>query len=199
VWKPWWLHQSPGKWRPKTEGLHVDQNPLRKTDFACVQGMVPLYAVTEEVGGLEVVPRSHLPAAKGPLIERCGEELRSLGDFCRLPPDYYAEREGEGPVLVVAEPGDLILWDSRTVHGGKVGPGGAGKEGCEEACELARMSLPVCMTPRALASPDVLRARQSMFQQGQTTNHWPHEPRVQNQVSLGYQPISLAPHQLALL
>ena len=51
-----------------------------------MQGMVPLYDVTAETGGLEVVPRSHLPDAKARLIERCGEEeLRRLGDFCVVP------------------------------------------------------------------------------------------------------------------
>lgn len=55
-------------------------------------------------------------------------------------------------------PGDLVLWDSRTVHGGIVGPGAkrneskAGKTGKEsdEHVELARMSVTVAMVRVAL-------------------------------------------------
>jgi hypothetical protein len=54
VWKPWWIDSD---WQPRTEGLHVDQNPFRKPDSVCVQGMVPLFDVTTEIGGLQVVPR----------------------------------------------------------------------------------------------------------------------------------------------
>ena len=39
---------------------------------------------------------------------------------------------------------------------------------------------------RGAASAEVLQARRAMFAEGKTTNHWPHAPRVQNQVSLGY-------------
>jgi len=216
VWKSWWRapdganSAQASRWTPKTEGLHVDQNPLTKPDFCCVQGMLPLYAVTHLTGGLEVVPRSHLPEAKRLLVAAIGEQaLRGLGDFCRVPPAYYhneqcTETSGNSsptadagaPMLVEAEPGDLILWDSRTVHGGRVGRGCVTNEG---AAELARLSLPVCFTPRTLASADVLAARRAMFAEGKTTNHWPHAPRVQNQVSLGYAPIDLRPDEEALL
>ena len=45
--------------RPRTEGLHLDQNPFTKIDLDCVQGMMPLLPVTKEIGGLQVVPFSH--------------------------------------------------------------------------------------------------------------------------------------------
>jgi hypothetical protein len=35
-------------------GLHLDQNPFAKPGFECVQGMMPLLPVTDEVGGLQV-------------------------------------------------------------------------------------------------------------------------------------------------
>mmetsp|Transcript_30158 Transcript_30158/g.86361 ORF Transcript_30158/g.86361 Transcript_30158/m.86361 type:complete len:345 (+) Transcript_30158:92-1126(+) len=204
VWKPWWLGPSVGvplaRWRPKTEGLHVDQNPLFKPDFACVQGMVPLYDVTAETGGLEVVPRSHGPEARALLLERCGESLRSLGDFCTLPGDAFP---AGASIVVAAGAGDLILWDSRTVHGGRVGTGEGEGEGLPVASgstpQLARMALPVCMTPRRLASVEVLKARRDMFETGQPTNHWPHQPRSQCKVCFNYEPITLTLTQEALL
>lgn len=194
IWRPWW-RSGGSKWIPKTEGLHTDQNPIRKSGFCCVQGMVPLYDVTGLTGGLEVVPSSHLPPARDALAARCGEaELRALGDFCRAPPGHHEPSEAR---LVLAAAGDLILWDSRTMHGGKVGTG-AGDDGGEGA-QLARLTIPICMTPRSMASDQVSRDRLAMFAEGKTTNHWPHEPRVQNQVSLGYVPIELSPAQRALL
>lgn len=193
IWRPWWLGSQ--KWLPKTEGLHVDQNPLFKKEFECVQGMIPLYDVTEQTGGLEVVPRSHSATAKELFVSQCGEHMQSLGDFCKIPPNYYGQYEA---VLLTACAGDLILWDSRTVHGGKVG---TGVHVPNETCipQLARLSLPVCMTPRNKASDETLRLRRAIFNEGKTTNHWPHAPRVQNQVSLGYVPIELSPAQEALI
>ena len=43
--------------------------------------------------------------------------------------------------LVEAEPGDMIIWDSRTIHGGMVGTGVD-----QEYDDLARLSFTVCMT-----------------------------------------------------
>eukprot|EP00927_Polykrikos_kofoidii_P039521 TRINITY_DN33880_c0_g1_i1.p1 TRINITY_DN33880_c0_g1~~TRINITY_DN33880_c0_g1_i1.p1 ORF type:complete len:354 (+),score=31.34 TRINITY_DN33880_c0_g1_i1:64-1125(+) len=196
VWKPWWLGPNPKRWLPKTEGLHVDQNPLTKPSFACVQGMLPLYDVTDVTGGLEVVPRSHSPEARDLLVKRLGEDLRCLGDFCTLPKDYYTTDRSK---LVTAQAGDLILWDSRTVHGGKVGTGALAADREAIPPHLARLSLPICMTPRSLASAEVLQARVVMFSEGKTTNHWPHEPRVQNHVCLGYEAIDLSETQRELL
>ncbi len=91
-------------WRPVTEGLHVDQNPFSKPGLDCVQvffvfftyfslsspfnirfvrgvlqGMLPLYDVTHETGGLEVCPRSHLPEATEAF------RARSVVFNCNLP------------------------------------------------------------------------------------------------------------------
>jgi hypothetical protein len=86
IWRPWTEGAKVEAWRPKfasagelpdepavepavstfstfppprTEGLHLDQNPFLKPHLDCIQGMVPLYPVTRDVGGLEVVPFSH--------------------------------------------------------------------------------------------------------------------------------------------
>jgi ectoine hydroxylase-related dioxygenase (phytanoyl-CoA dioxygenase family) len=46
----------------KTESgwFHVDQNPLVKPDFACIQGLVNLLPVTPSTGGNVLVSKSHL-------------------------------------------------------------------------------------------------------------------------------------------
>lgn len=98
------------------------------------------------------------------------------------------------PILLKAKAGDLILWDSRTLHGGRVGTTGASGGGVDGAMELARIAVPVCMTPRALASKAVQRSRHQGYRQGNTFNHWPHEARKTNSGAgdTDYSPVSLS-------
>jgi hypothetical protein len=84
VWRPWWLAHME-HWRPYCEGLHVDQNPFHKPDRCCVQGMVPLYDVTEVTGGLTVVHQSHTDEARRLLKANHPRMSGPLsGDFCVL-------------------------------------------------------------------------------------------------------------------
>ena len=207
AWRPWWSPNADARWRPRTEGLHLDQNPFDKPGFECVQGMVPLYPVDETVGGLEVVPGSHTDEAQQAIRERC-PHLEGRGDWCVLPAFQRVDEEGAKPgrrrrlfdaTLLQAAAGDLILWDSRTVHGGRVGTG-AGKPTGEEPTELARLSLAVCMTPRKRADESSQRVRREGFEKGYTFTHCPHEAHISAR-SPGddYTPLTLAAEQLALL
>jgi len=61
---------------------------------------------------------------------------------------------------VKANAGDMILWDSRTVHGGRVGNGECSKEvanGKGSDVTLARLSLTVCMISKDRVSKNVLK------------------------------------------
>ena len=107
--------------------------------------------------------------------------------------------------LLLASPGDFILWDSRTVHGGLVGPGAAPQE---QTAEVPRMSVPICMTPKSLATPEVLESRRQGFKLGVCFNHWPHytdkaagaiKAATMAAVVTNYTPIELTPEQDALL
>jgi len=184
VWKPWWAHPDSARipmvwnpWYPRTEGLHLDQNPYRKPLLDCVQGMLPLYDVTEQVGGLEVVPGSHTAKAKAELKKYLGEDIWDGEDWCPFAdlgtqtPSVPLNTPGR---LIIAEAGDLILWDSRTVHGGIAGSGHA----CGDECgpHLARLSVNFCMTPVAKATPEDLRFRKEAFHAGICLNHCPHKP-----------------------
>ena len=60
-WRQWWLgpmDETDGdfKWLPRTEGLHCDQSPKIKKGFPCIQGMLLLRDIDENIGGLEVIP-----------------------------------------------------------------------------------------------------------------------------------------------
>ncbi|KAJ8599244.1 hypothetical protein CTAYLR_006218 [Chrysophaeum taylorii] len=188
-WKPWWISE---RWTPRTEGLHLDQNPFQKPGLDCVQGMIPLRPVTPDIGGLEVVPRSHVE--KDEWMARYAW-MDGAGDWCPLD-----RNDSTAGLLLEARPGDLVLWDSRTIHGGIAGNGKG------EGTELARMSCTVAMVPRAKASADVLRLRVEGFREGRAFNHAPHEAgsstgTVAARFPRGYVyvPVDLSPEQRALL
>mmetsp|Transcript_23615 Transcript_23615/g.34342 ORF Transcript_23615/g.34342 Transcript_23615/m.34342 type:complete len:312 (-) Transcript_23615:574-1509(-) len=192
AWKPWWYHSG---WKPYTEGLHLDQNPFEKKDFACVQGMVPLYDVTTTVGGLEVIPQTHTDEAKEDFRKRY-PKMKYSGDWCPLRQKDPMQGSGQ---LVLAQAGDLILWDSRTIHGGVLGTGETDREDSNKA-QLARLSVPVCMTPRSWADEEVLRERRNAFEMGACMTHWPHEiGDGHSPGTYGYVPIDLTEEQLRLL
>jgi hypothetical protein len=187
VWKPWWAHPEnmptwANPWYPQTEGLHLDQNPYRKPDLDCIQGMMPLYDVSEVVGGLEVVPGSHRPEAKEELkkfFKSFSKNPWGGEDFCAF--EDYCDKSTHVPLntpgrLLVAEAGDLILWDSRTVHGGVVGKGPSSQASESSSPCLARLTVNFCMTPKRWACADDLAFRKESFEVGRCLNHCPHKP-----------------------
>jgi len=175
----------------------LDQNPFDKPDLDCIQGMMPLLPVTQETGGLEVVPKSHLEENKIPFRERY-PSMKGQGDWCPLDKDDPLYQDA---ILVIAEPGDLILWDSRTIHGGRVGTGENNENGNEKENDqkssnakasdstsynvedqdraksnvpLIRLSVTVAMTPRSMASTKTLEIRKEGFNSGTSFSHCPH-------------------------
>ena len=181
-------------------GLHIDQDPFRKRGFHCVQGMVPFLDVTKEIGGLQLVPKSH--------TEEIQEEIRQdnpnhRGNFVKVSDDKYLP----GAVVVEAQAGDLILWDSRLIHGSHAGPGML--EGGGSAGGLARCTGLVCMSPRAKASKEVLDTRTVGFQSGLGFSHWPHEAHISAMGNTDganitweakqYKPLELTPEQRRVL
>ena len=181
-----------------TEGLHLDQNPFTKPDLDCIQGMTPLLPVNEDIGGLEVVPFSHTPEAKSQFCEQNPDKARR-GDFIIVD---RSSSHCEGSLFLECNPGDLILWDSRTIHGGKVGPAAAGLR--EETPKLTRMSVTVAMTPREWASLEVQDRRRKGFNSGISFNHCPHEAGTSTGTfhakrKRGYKKFQLTTSQLAVL
>ena len=92
------------------------------------------------------------------------------GDWVRL--HKNDELQGQG-TLVTCKAGDLILFDSRTIHGGLVGTGIM--DPTKKVNTLSRLSLAVCMTERNRASEEVLKTRVKAFKKGTASNHWPHD------------------------
>lgn len=177
-WRPWWSSASskvgfataPLPQRPRTEGMHCDQNPHTKRGLRCVQGMVPLRPVTSAIGGLCVAPGTHTEEVQSRLRELFPATLSD--DWLPLELKYPQDELCRCGELVEAQPGDLILWDSRSLHGGYVGKGGRAGS-VYPSLELARLSLAVCMVPRSDATSSDLHKRVRAVQQGHTLTHWP--------------------------
>lgn len=82
-WRPWESEKSGTEdWKPVVENLHVDQSPAKRKGKHCVQGMIPLYPVTKQVGGLQVVPKSNTEESQEYLSNRYG--YRANGDFLQI-------------------------------------------------------------------------------------------------------------------
>ena len=104
------------------------------------------------------------------------------------------------PILICCKAGDMILWDSRTVHCNTPGltaseyfsndssappdraeslPGqisASSSTSIEQRCdhnEIIRLVAYVCMLPRSMATPRCLELRKLGFVRRSNTSHWP--------------------------
>ncbi|KAJ0278310.1 hypothetical protein COL940_007313 [Colletotrichum noveboracense] len=119
---------------------HVDQAP-RKRGLHCIQGIINL---------------SHA----GP-----EDEWRDNRYFDDKDMEWFKAR-GVRPVKVEAEPGDLILWDSRCIHWG---------EEPTKKSDVVRTVIYAAYTPAELASKEALEEKSKVFQVNGATTHWPHD------------------------
>lgn len=150
--------------RPAWE--HIDQSPLRK-GLHCVQGIINLSVSGPEDGGLVVYPGSH--ALNDEFFNtQTDKSTWSPMDrylFNKEQLSWFVER-GVHPVKVCAEVGDLILWDSRTIH--------YGSEPTPESRNI-RTVIYAAYTPARLASSEALATKAEVFRAYGTTTHWPHD------------------------
>jgi ectoine hydroxylase-related dioxygenase (phytanoyl-CoA dioxygenase family) len=198
VFRPWkyniqWLTNG-GWW-------HVDQNHTKgphRQGRVTVQGLVTYYDATPETGGLCVIPGSHLSHQE--VCERAPSAKIKV-DYVAIPAGDPILRSQE-PVLVCAKAGDLILWDSRTVHCNtpalhmgdyfnklleksttpSTDPAHAQaqlvqpfvEESMEgQPAELLRLVAYVCMVPASHASQELLHQRKQAFLHKLPTSHYP--------------------------
>ncbi|KAH7323463.1 phytanoyl-CoA dioxygenase [Rhexocercosporidium sp. MPI-PUGE-AT-0058] len=147
---------------------HTDQSPLRR-GLQCVQGIINLSTSGPEDGGLVVYPKSHL--YRDEFYDSQTEETKSswtaldryMFDAKQL--EWFAGK-GIHPKKVCAEVGDLILWDSRTIHyGSEPSP----------LSSTIRTVIYAAYTPAKLASADALRTKAEIFKEFGGTTHWPHD------------------------
>lgn len=157
-------HRTDVKWAPWP---HVDQSPTRN-GLACVQGLINFSEAGPRDGGLQLLVGSSA------LFERFFQEnppkpkdRDAPGQF-----DWFGFTEEDIKwfedkdcklIKVDAEPGDLIMWDSRTVHYARL-----------PDSDTIRSILYATYAPAKLASPEDLALKADMFHRYEATTHWPH-------------------------
>lgn len=166
VFRPWHSAVADPSWKTLGGWWHVDQGRSKLGRHA-VQGLVTLRDANAQTGGLCVIPGSHRHH------ERIAGNVEGYTDYVRI-------HDGD-PVmdlpkkLVVAQAGDLILWDSRTVHCNT--PALAEHpptEAQHPTTDFLRIASYVCMTPSSMADSAIVRVRQRAYCNRMTTGHWPH-------------------------
>lgn len=146
---------------------HIDQAP-RKRGLHCLQGIINLSHAGPDDGSLVAVPGSHR------LVEEFFEtetdpssrEFKDNRYFTKEDMTWFEQR-GLRPVKVTAEPGDLIIWDSRTIHwGGEPEP---------VRSNVVRTVIYAAYAPAKMASPEALAQKKKVFDLHGSTTHWPHD------------------------
>ena len=166
LWRPWALNEA---WKTNRGGswLHIDQHPITRPGLQCVQGLVNLLPTSPKVGGNVLIPGSHKKFATIPEVypERLGR-IPLMVDHFRFPADDPM-LTGTPPIMCHLEAGDLLLWDSRTIHCSS-----AALEAPDATPELMRAVGLVCMMPRKLTAPEVLDQRKRAVDRVISTTNW---------------------------
>lgn len=162
--EPDWETNRGGSW------LHVDQHPITRPGMQCVQGAVSLLPTSPATGGNIVIPGSHrwFHTIPEQYAERLDRIPRSVDHF-RFPSDD-PRLAATPPIMCHLEAGDMILWDSRTVHCSS--PGLEPPTDGDPKSQLVRAASLVCMMPRARSNEDVIARRQAAVTTRTSTTNW---------------------------
>lgn len=166
LWRPTavnpnWLTNRGGSW------LHIDQHPITRPGFQCVQGLVSLIPTSPSIGGNVVVPGSHrlfesIPDVYTDRLARIDGQI----DHFRFPADD--PRIQTSPLMAHMEAGDMLLWDSRTIHCSSPAIVDSDDHVTDRLLRAASL---VCMMPRSRSNATVIeRRRKAIAERGSTTN-----------------------------
>ncbi|GAA5821777.1 hypothetical protein JCM11251_001020 [Rhodosporidiobolus azoricus] len=156
---------------PSKPWPHIDQQPT-PTDrphlqFELAQGLLAMTPSGPDDGGLVLLTKSHN------LVKRFFDETggpkekqdwghRNYYEFTQEDLKWFKQQDGVEEIKVETQPGDMILWDSRTVHWNR-----------SPVADQLRVVVYVCMAPKAMASEEVLKKRAECFEKRLATTHWP--------------------------
>ncbi|KAJ1324214.1 phytanoyl-CoA hydroxylase [Microdochium nivale] len=149
---------------------HQDQNRT-KHGFRCMQGIVNILPNGPKDGGLIACKGAHLLSTQ--FHEDFEDEPNRIWAWT---PEWYGitaegmdwlKNKGCEWVKICAEPGDLILWDSRTPHY-NLTPEGTNPRFCFYTCYM----------PAAEATQEDLIRKKGAFETLQSTTHWPNALHV---------------------
>ncbi|CAI6093600.1 unnamed protein product [Clonostachys chloroleuca] len=150
---------------PNKPWPHQDQDPERP-GFRCLQGLVNLLPNGPNDGGLIVCKGAHL------LSEQFHEDMKDEERIPAWTKEWYGftdrgmawlKDHGCEWIKVEAEPGDLLLWDSRAPHYNVPASG-----------TQDRLAIYTCYMPVADASQEDLVRKKAAFEDRVGTTHWPN-------------------------
>lgn len=146
---------------------HVDQSPM-KDGMQCIQGIINLSNATGKEDGSLIVFKGSNKVLEEFFNTQTNKEDWNVKDsyhFTALQLEWFAERGCE-ILRVSLEPGDLIVWDSRTIHyGGAPGP----------SSNQIRSVIYASYSPSEFASEESLEAKRRIFKKWKGTTHWAHD------------------------
>ncbi|KAK7237781.1 phytanoyl-CoA dioxygenase [Aureococcus anophagefferens] len=145
--------------------LHTDGN----ADERAIQGMLLLTDQTAATGGFMAIRGSH--AVHDALVDRHGDV--NGGSWLMPVPNGDDALRGLDRVLVEADAGDLVLWDSRLAHAVHAPLRGAARRSPWDKAAVSRLSVFACMAPAAAATVADLERRLDAARRGAATGHWP--------------------------
>ncbi|KAL2824588.1 hypothetical protein BJY01DRAFT_230419 [Aspergillus pseudoustus] len=145
---------------------HIDQSPHRK-GLHCVQGIINFTPNGPADGGLMVIKGSHncMEEFFEQFPEKTSRKSWGPEDFFAFePPEvHWFKEKGCQLKKVCAKPGDLILWDSRTIHYSVL-----------PQTDQVRALIYVCYTPASFATQETIEKKAMLFKKRQGSSHWPH-------------------------
>jgi len=191
-------------WKTKGNWYHLDQNGWYKPSKLCVQGFLNFCPAGPEDGGLVVVPKSHTLFNSifkdRPILKKRSDWI-TLGNDKKLW-EHDLPQAGLAPIKVCCEPGDFVLWDSRTIHT-NTSANTVRPVPMNGLLSPRRLVTYVCMTPASRLTEESRRKRIQCYEFGMTTTHWPEEANVpgirKNRKDLKYIPPALTPEQKQLI
>lgn len=138
--------------RTRPFGPHLDQDPRTNPEFECYQGLLALTNSNLEDGGTMLLDRSHLD-----FKQRKGTQFSQEKDLYQR------------MLCPTLENGDMLLWDSRVIHG--VSPPRKGSKDPKGSCYFRRNVIYISMVPKERVSLSVRKRRREAFQRGETSSH----------------------------
>lgn len=166
IWRPW-TYRKEWKTNLGTDWLHIDQHPVGRPGKHCFQGVLNLMEVTRYTGGNVMIPRSHKRFVAIPeQYEERLSRIHSSIDHFRFPKDDPLLSDTQ-PIVALMEPGDLMIWDSRTIH--------CSSHGIEEppnSSDLLRVGSLICMMPKSKSNEGVISKRKQAVEDCTSTTNW---------------------------
>ena len=166
LWRPW-NHNAAWRTDEGNSWLHIDQHPIGRPGKHCIQGLVNLLPTSASSGGNVVVPGSHkrFEAIPDEYPDRLARIHPTIDHF-RFPNDDPGLKDAN-PIMAAMQAGDLLLWDSRTIH-----CSAAGRDEPNAEAELLRAASLICMMPRSKSNDKVIAKRKKAVENRTSTTNW---------------------------